>query len=130
VKEPHKTNMVIFRENSEDIYAGIEFYIKATEKLAGSISFKGSHPDDIYKVDSWVGMFEIDTNWKKVRIPFEHLRIGGRWIKEGAVKEGFKPGDQVLRLDRIESVRIGVDSAFNPPVKGTLWIDKVRFYGE
>jgi isocitrate dehydrogenase len=25
VIEPHKTNMVIFRENSEDIYAGIEF---------------------------------------------------------------------------------------------------------
>ena len=25
VKEPHKTNMVSFRENSEDIYAGIEF---------------------------------------------------------------------------------------------------------
>ncbi|QRF55095.1 MULTISPECIES: NADP-dependent isocitrate dehydrogenase [Variovorax] len=25
VREPHKTNMVIFRENSEDIYAGIEF---------------------------------------------------------------------------------------------------------
>jgi isocitrate dehydrogenase len=25
VKEPHKINMVIFRENSEDIYAGIEF---------------------------------------------------------------------------------------------------------
>ncbi len=25
VKEPHKTNIVIFRENSEDIYAGVEF---------------------------------------------------------------------------------------------------------
>ncbi|AOW13616.1 isocitrate dehydrogenase (NADP(+)) [Hydrogenophaga crassostreae] len=25
VKEPHKVNMVIFRENSEDIYAGIEY---------------------------------------------------------------------------------------------------------
>ena len=25
LKEPHKTNMAIFRENSEDIYAGIEF---------------------------------------------------------------------------------------------------------
>ncbi|MCX7125074.1 MAG: isocitrate/isopropylmalate family dehydrogenase, partial [Gammaproteobacteria bacterium] len=25
VKQPEKTNMVIFRENSEDIYAGIEF---------------------------------------------------------------------------------------------------------
>src|SRR5215208_1938889 len=31
VKEPHKTNMVIFRENSEDIYAGIEFEAE-TEK--------------------------------------------------------------------------------------------------
>lgn len=25
LKDPHKTNMAIFRENSEDIYAGIEF---------------------------------------------------------------------------------------------------------
>src|SRR5205085_6850485 len=25
LKEPHKTDMVIFRENSEDIYAGIEW---------------------------------------------------------------------------------------------------------
>ncbi len=25
LKEPEKTNMVIFRENSEDIYAGIEW---------------------------------------------------------------------------------------------------------
>ena len=32
VKEPEKTNMVIFRENSEDIYAGIEWEAD-TEKL-------------------------------------------------------------------------------------------------
>ncbi len=25
MKEPHKINMAIFRENTEDIYAGIEF---------------------------------------------------------------------------------------------------------
>ena len=30
VKEPEKTNMVIFRENSEDIYAGIEFEAEST----------------------------------------------------------------------------------------------------
>ena len=29
VKEPEKTNMVIFRENSEDIYAGIEYEAKS-----------------------------------------------------------------------------------------------------
>jgi isocitrate dehydrogenase len=33
VKEPQKTNMVVFRENSEDIYAGIEFQ-------AGSVDAK------------------------------------------------------------------------------------------
>jgi isocitrate dehydrogenase len=31
VKEPEKTNMVIFRENSEDIYAGIEWAAGSTE---------------------------------------------------------------------------------------------------
>ena len=31
VKEPHKTNMVIFRENSEDIYAGVEWPANSAE---------------------------------------------------------------------------------------------------
>ena len=31
VKEPHKTDMVIFRENSEDIYAGIEWPAESPE---------------------------------------------------------------------------------------------------
>lgn len=31
VREPHKTNMVIFRENSEDIYAGIEWQAGSDE---------------------------------------------------------------------------------------------------
>jgi isocitrate dehydrogenase len=31
VKEPEKTNMVIFRENSEDIYAGIEFEAESAQ---------------------------------------------------------------------------------------------------
>ncbi|MBP8018996.1 MAG: NADP-dependent isocitrate dehydrogenase, partial [Hylemonella sp.] len=31
LKEPEKTNMVIFRENSEDIYAGIEFEAKSDQ---------------------------------------------------------------------------------------------------
>ncbi len=38
VKEPHKTNMVIFRENSEDIYAGIEFE-SGSEKARKLIKF-------------------------------------------------------------------------------------------
>lgn len=38
VKEPEKTNMVIFRENSEDIYAGIE-YEAETDKAKKLIDF-------------------------------------------------------------------------------------------
>ncbi len=38
VKEPHKTDMVIFRENSEDIYAGIEFEAQS-EKAQKVIKF-------------------------------------------------------------------------------------------
>lgn len=38
VKEPEKTNMVVFRENSEDIYAGIEFPA-GSEEVGKLISF-------------------------------------------------------------------------------------------
>jgi isocitrate dehydrogenase len=38
VKEPEKTNMVIFRENSEDIYAGIE-YAEGTPEVKKLIEF-------------------------------------------------------------------------------------------
>src|SRR5215217_2317093 len=38
VKEPEKTNMVIFRENSEDIYAGVEFEAES-EKAKRLIDF-------------------------------------------------------------------------------------------
>jgi isocitrate dehydrogenase len=37
LKEPEKTNMVIFRENSEDIYAGIEY--EANSEKAKVIDF-------------------------------------------------------------------------------------------
>lgn len=38
VKEPHKTNMVIFRENTEDIYAGIE-YMNGTPEAEKVLNF-------------------------------------------------------------------------------------------
>jgi isocitrate dehydrogenase len=40
VKEPQKTNMVIFRENSEDIYAGIEFEAESDKPKSSSNSCK------------------------------------------------------------------------------------------
>ena len=66
VREPEKTNMVIFRENSEDIYAGIEWE-------ADSIEAK--------KV---VSFLEKEMGVKKIRFP-EHCGIGIKPVsKEGS----------------------------------------------
>jgi isocitrate dehydrogenase len=53
VKEPEKTDMVIFRENTEDIYAGIEFQAGSDDCAMFNKLFAEAFPD----------------RWKKVRFP-------------------------------------------------------------
>ncbi|HYG19725.1 MAG TPA: NADP-dependent isocitrate dehydrogenase [Ohtaekwangia sp.] len=48
VKEPHKTDMVIFRENTEDIYAGIEFQQGSEENKKFLKLFEDNYPK-LYK---------------------------------------------------------------------------------
>lgn len=57
LKEPWLTNMVIFRENSEDIYAGIEW------------------PADSPEVTQVINFLQKDMHVKKIRFP-EHCGIG------------------------------------------------------
>lgn len=110
------------------LYSGVEFYVKSTRLLTGTFWILTSSPEDPNSMDAWTGNFDTDTEWRKVRIPFDGLTIGRRWIKKGAEKYGAKYGDQVLRLDRVEIVSIGLPSINNPPVKGKMWIDKISFY--
>src|SRR5262245_38726548 len=51
LKEPEKTNMVIFRENSEDIYAGIEW------------------PADSPEANKLIAFLQNDMRVKKIRFP-------------------------------------------------------------
>src|SRR5436190_15377431 len=53
VKEPHKTDMVIFRENTEDIYAGIEIQEGTDENKKFMAAFKDS----------------VHKQYKKIRLP-------------------------------------------------------------
>jgi isocitrate dehydrogenase len=53
VKEPHKTDMVLFRENTEDIYAGIEFQEGTEENKKFLQYFEQTFP----------------KNYKKIRFP-------------------------------------------------------------
>ncbi|HZY78389.1 MAG TPA: NADP-dependent isocitrate dehydrogenase [Cyclobacteriaceae bacterium] len=50
VKEPHKTDMVIFRENTEDIYAGIEFQEGSEENKKFLAGFKDAFPKAYKKI--------------------------------------------------------------------------------
>lgn len=50
VKEPGKTDMVIFRENTEDIYAGIEFQNGTDEATKFSKLLQENFPDKFKKV--------------------------------------------------------------------------------
>jgi isocitrate dehydrogenase len=50
VKEPHKTDMVIFRENTEDIYAGIEFQAGSEENTKFLKLFQENYPKLFKKI--------------------------------------------------------------------------------
>ncbi|MEL6329850.1 MAG: NADP-dependent isocitrate dehydrogenase [Planctomycetota bacterium] len=50
VREPEKTDMVIFRENSEDIYAGIEFEAGTDDNEKFSRLFAEAFPDRFKKI--------------------------------------------------------------------------------
>src|SRR5437868_4273302 len=64
VKHPEKVNMVIFRENTEDIYAGIEY-------AAGT-------PEAAKILDFWQKEFPKD--FKKIR--FSSQQAGADWQKQ------------------------------------------------
>lgn len=68
LREPWLTNMVIFRENSEDIYAGIEWQADSIE------------------VKKVIEFLQKDMNVKKIRFP-EHCGIGIKPVsKEGTTR--------------------------------------------
>jgi isocitrate dehydrogenase len=50
VKDPHKTNMTIFRENTEDIYAGIEFEMGGDDNKKFMNFFKDAFPKQYKKI--------------------------------------------------------------------------------
>jgi isocitrate dehydrogenase len=82
VKEPEKTNMVIFRENSEDIYAGIEW-------AAGS--------DEVKKV---IDFLQQEMGVTKIRFP-DSSGIGIKPVSEEGTKRLVRKAIQyVIDNDR------------------------------
>ena len=115
------------------LYRGVEFWVKGTEDLHGQLILECSQPDDNRRRMRWTGYFKIDPTWTKVNIDFDKLVVARKWIRQALARQGsnrqaYIPGDEVLRLHRVEDFKIAIDTEKNPDVQGTFWIDKVRFY--
>ncbi len=119
VKQPEKLDIVLFRENTEDIYAGIEFR-EGTKEAAKFISFLN---DDMLKdtkkkirLDSGVGVKPISITASKrlVRAAIQYARKEGRRVvtlvhkgniqkfTEGAFREwGYEVATDEFRSETI-----------------------------
>lgn len=87
VKEPWKTNMVIFRENSEDIYAGIEWQADTAE------------------ADKLIKFLRDEMGVKKIRFP-EHCGIGIKPVSEEGTTRLVKAAIQYAIDNNRDSVTL------------------------
>ena len=106
---------------------GIEFAVKASRPVAGIILVTTSNPDNRQAQDRFFGTFHVGAGWKVLRLPFRSLAPHPAWPEE-ARRAGLTPGDQVLRPDSVEDIRIGLDAGRTGPGRGTLWVGAVRFF--
>lgn len=87
VREPEKTNMIIFRENSEDIYAGIEW--EADSKEAKKL----------------IAFLQNEMGVKKIRFP-EHCGIGIKPVSKEGTQRLVKRAIQYAILQDLPSVTL------------------------
>jgi isocitrate dehydrogenase len=79
VREPEKLNVVIFRENTEDVYAGIE-YKEGTEEARRVIDFLTTQMGARIRPDSGIGIKPISVTGSKriIRMALQHAIDHGR----------------------------------------------------
>jgi len=64
VKEPWKMNMVIFRENTEDVYSGIE-WVRGSEEAKKVIAFLNEEMGCTIRADSGIGIKPVSETGSK-----------------------------------------------------------------
>ena len=138
VKEPEKLDVVIFRENTEDVYAGIEFQ-EGTEKARKLIEFLSEFGYEINK-DSGVGVKPISITGTKnlvrraIRYAIEHNRKvvtlvhKGNIMKftEGAFRDwGYQLAREEFRDRIVTEEELWKDHGGKPPEGKILVNDRI-----
>lgn len=128
VKHPEKTDMVVFRENTEDIYAGIEWNA-GTPEVAKVIDFLRNEMG-VKKIrfpeSSSIGVkpVSIEGSERLIRAAIEYALANGRrsvtLVHKGNIMKftegGFKNwGYDLVRREYADVAVVGVDCDFQPP---------------
>ncbi len=79
VKNPEKMDIVIYRENTEDVYAGIEWQAES-EKAKKVISFLNENMGTKVRIDSGIGIKPISkfASQRLIRMAIQHALRHGR----------------------------------------------------
>lgn len=128
VKHPEKTDMVVFRENTEDIYAGIEWNA-GTPEVAKVIDFLRNEMG-VKKIrfpeSSSIGVkpVSIEGSERLIRAAIEYALANGRrsvtLVHKGNIMKftegGFKNwGYDLVRREYADVAVVGTDCDFQPP---------------
>ena len=124
VKHPEKVDMVIFRENTEDVYAGMELE-QGTPEVARLIEFCGKEFGWTIREDSGVGIKPVSVTGSKrlIRAAIEYAVRKGRksvtLVHKGNIQkftEGafMKWGYELVR-DEFSDVAVGWDDCGGKP---------------
>ncbi|GAB6126387.1 hypothetical protein [Humidesulfovibrio idahonensis] len=104
----------------------ITLLIRASRPVAGLLTIGSSNTENPRARDRFFGSFVIGTEWKRLRLPYGTLAPLPGWPEEAA-RQGFAPGDLVLRPDSVEDICIGAEARRLPKEGVTLYIQDLRF---
>jgi isocitrate dehydrogenase len=131
VKNPEKLNVVIFRENTEDVYAGIEWK-QGTPEAAKMIDFLGKEMGKKVRPDSGIGIKPISITGSKqlvrraIRYALENGRKSVTLVHKGNIMKftegAFRDWGYELAKEEFSDVTIPESELSGPVPDGKLLI--------
>jgi isocitrate dehydrogenase len=120
VKEPHKTNMTIFRENTEDIYAGIEFQQGSDDNKKFMSFIKENFPKQYKKIrfpeTSGIGIKPVSKEGTErlvraaIKFAIDHKKPNVTLVHKGNIMKftegGFRDWGYALAKNEFSAVEI------------------------
>ncbi len=134
VKHPEQMNLIIYRENTEDVYAGIEFR-EGTPEAKELIELLGTKYGKKIRPDSGIGIKPISkfATQRLVRKAIQHARDHGRsvvtLVHKGNIQKftegAFRDWGYQLAQEEFGQICVSEEDLYQAPYHGTLPAGKI-----